>query len=105
MSRPISKSAMIAAALALAGQAATADVMDGRFHDHMYGGGFSYGGFGMMLLFWGGLIVLAVFAFRALTQNQKATKDSDAINILRSRLAKGEIDPEEYESRRKVLEG
>jgi putative membrane protein len=57
---------------------------------------------GMMVFFWGGLIVLAVFAIRAFT----GTKSNDhALDILRRRLAGGEITQEDYEKTRKALQG
>lgn len=56
---------------------------------------------GMMLLFWGGLMVLAVFAFRAVT-GPKQTGDA-ALDVLRRRLAAGEITPEEFDKTKKSL--
>lgn len=65
------------------------------------------GGFGafwmavVMLLFWGGLITLGVLAIRAIT-SPRATADG-ALDVLRRRLAAGEITPEEFEKTKKVL--
>jgi putative membrane protein len=57
---------------------------------------------GMMVLFWGGIIVLAVFAIRAFT----GTKSNDqAMDVLRRRLAGGEITQDEFEKTRKALQG
>jgi putative membrane protein len=57
---------------------------------------------GMMVLFWGGIIVLAVVAIRAFT----GPKSNDlALDVLRRRLAGGEITPEEFEKTRKALQG
>ena len=57
---------------------------------------------GMMVLFWGGIIVLAAFAFRAFA----GTKGNDqALEVLRRRLAGGEITQDEFEKTRKVLQG
>jgi putative membrane protein len=57
---------------------------------------------GMMVVFWGGIIVLAVFAIRAFN----APKSNDpAMDILRHRLAGGEITQEEFEKTRKALQG
>jgi putative membrane protein len=56
----------------------------------------------MMVLFWGGIIVLAAFVIRAFT----GPKGNDqAIDILRRRLAGGEITQEEFEKTRKALQG
>ena len=58
----------------------------------------------MMLLFWGGLIVLVVWAVRGFSGRRPAGADS-ALDILRRRLAAGEISPEDYEQARKALQG
>jgi putative membrane protein len=56
----------------------------------------------MMLLFWGGIVALVVFAVRALSGG----KGSDqAIDMLRRRLASGEITRDEFDKTRKVLDG
>ncbi|MDQ6880113.1 MAG: SHOCT domain-containing protein [Candidatus Dormibacteraeota bacterium] len=57
---------------------------------------------GVMALFWGGIIVLAIFAIRAFT----GPKGNDqAMNILRRRLASGEISQDDFEKTRKALQG
>jgi putative membrane protein len=82
-----------------------------------WGPGFGWGGmmFGglMMLLFWGGLIALAFFAFRAFSRSGSwqsrdsartvAHGDDRALTILKERYAKGEIDKEQYERMRADL--
>jgi putative membrane protein len=56
----------------------------------------------MMILFWGGIFVLAAFVIRSFT----GTKSNDpAIDILRRRLASGEITQDEFEKMRKALQG
>jgi putative membrane protein len=70
-------------------------------------GGWIVGGL-MMLLFWGGLIALAVFTVRAFTnskQDNSAQKppDESALDILKRRYARGEIDKAEYEAIRSDL--
>jgi putative membrane protein len=57
---------------------------------------------GMMVLFWGGIIVLLVFAIRAFT-GPKGT--DQALDVLRRRLAGGEITQDEFEKTRKALQG
>ena len=73
-----------------------------------WGSGYGWGmwifGTLMMLLFWGGLIALAIFVVRALA-GPKQTSGESAIEILRRRLAAGEITPEEFERTRKILQG
>jgi putative membrane protein len=71
--------------------------------------GMIFGGL-MMLLFWGGLIALGFFAFRALTrsgggQSTNATRTTapngdGALAILKERYARGEIDKAQYEQMR-----
>ena len=57
---------------------------------------------GMMVLFWGGIIVLAVVAIRAFS----GPKGYDpAMDVLRRRLAGGEITQDEFEKTRKALQG
>jgi putative membrane protein len=56
----------------------------------------------MMVLFWGGIVVLTVVAIRAFT----GPKSNDqALDVLRRRLASGEITPEEFDKTRKALQG
>lgn len=55
-----------------------------------------------MLLFWGGIAALIVFAIRAFTGQRSGDQ---AMDVLRRRLASGEISEEEYEKTRKVLQG
>lgn len=57
---------------------------------------------GVMVLFWGGLIALAVFAVRAFTGPRG---NGQPIDVLRRRLAVGEITQEEFEKTRKALQG
>ena len=73
---------------------------------HMMGWGYGMlGGFGM-LLFWGVIIVLlVVFArsFMGRSSSQEPRPGQTALDILQERYAKGEIDKEEYEERRKTM--
>lgn len=92
------------AALSVAGPAA-AEAHAPYYYGHMYGLGGGLLGLGMMVLFWGGIIVLVVLAVRWLSGREAPPAGrSDAIEILRERLARGEIDAEEYQARRRVLE-
>ena len=76
-------------------------------HPMMSDGGYGFGfmGVGMMVAFWGILIVLGYFALRWLIDRGQQANRPDALDILKERLARGEIDPGEYEARRKVLQG
>lgn len=73
-----------------------------RGWDHMQGWGMMWGG-GWMLLFWAVVIALAVFVFRRYGRTSGANRP-DALDILRERYARGEIDDAEFEARRRVLE-
>ena len=54
----------------------------------------------IQLVFWGGLIVLLIWAFRRFT----ASRNSDsALSILNERFARGEIDQQEYDTRKAAL--
>ena len=55
----------------------------------------------MMLLFWGGLIALAVWAIRSFAVNRNI---DPALEVLRRRLAAGEITQDEYEKTKRALE-
>lgn len=56
----------------------------------------------MMVLVWGGIITVAVFAVRAFTGPRAGDQ---ALEVLRQRLASGEISQEEFEKTRKALQG
>lgn len=57
----------------------------------------------IMLAFWVLVIVSIVWLIRA-TDKPKVTERDQPLHILDERLARGEIDPEDYERRRRVLE-
>jgi putative membrane protein len=73
-------------------------------YGHMMGGGFGAVGALMMLVFWGAIIAAAVVAVRWLMERDGKVRQPDALDILKERLARGEIDPEEYQARRKALD-
>jgi len=73
-------------------------------------GGWGMGWFGMvfMIIFWGLLIVGLVFFIRWLIQATKGEKDvignsSNALDIIKERYAKGEIDKEGFENKKRIL--
>lgn len=74
------------------------------------GMGFSFIGLILMLVFWGGLIVLAVWLVRALfAGNHQSTKSShgsasSARQILDQRYARGEINREQYDAMKRDIE-
>ena len=69
------------------------------------GMGFGHGLFGIlwMIVFWGGLIALIVFAVRYFARSSDRTgsakSDDRAIDLLRERFARGEIDRDEFDDR------
>ncbi|MDK1019588.1 MAG: SHOCT domain-containing protein [Actinomycetota bacterium] len=65
------------------------------------------GGMGMiwMLLFWVGIVVLVVWAVRSVGDNTVRRDTSNrAMEILEERYARGEIDRDEFHTRRSDLE-
>ena len=56
----------------------------------------------VMLVFWGGLIVLIVWAVRQFTPGQRSSAE-EPMEILRRRLAAGEITPEHYDVEQKPM--
>ena len=67
---------------------------------------FGFGG-GFMWLFWILLIAIILWAVKAAvgSNNNPSEKQKSALDILKERYAKGEIDQEEFEQKRKNLGG
>ncbi|WP_407270655.1 SHOCT domain-containing protein [Radiobacillus sp. PE A8.2] len=65
------------------------------------GGGFPMMMFGgvFMLVFWGLVIWLIVLAIQKLSQGGKSSQIDNAVNILRQRYSRGEIETDEYRQR------
>jgi len=77
----------------------------------MMGSGYGMGWLGpvFMLIFLIAVIVSIVFIVKSLASSQKhgihgAVHGDSALEILRKRYARGEIDKEEFEEKRKTLE-
>ena len=63
-------------------------------------------GMWLMLLFWGALIALAVWAIIRTTRRRSPTTSAESPRqILDRRFAAGEVDAEQYGEARRVLEG
>lgn len=54
----------------------------------------------MMLIFWGALIAVAVWAIRS---GFGQRREGDAMNVLRRRLAAGEISQEDFDKTKRIL--
>ncbi len=101
--------AVIAATAALADPGGEYDGFRGH---HMWDGGWggAYMGFGAMLLFWGLVIAVVVLGARWLAGDStrrdgpgRGERDR-ALDILRERFARGEIDAAEFAARKRALE-
>lgn len=87
--------------------AVQADTWGGGWHDG-WGWGHMFFGFFMMLLFWGGLIILIILAVRWMGSGPARGGDglaqgNRALDILEERYARGEIDKEEFQERKQLL--
>ncbi len=76
--------------------------------DYGMGPGMMWGGWGMgwifMIIFWGLLIVGLIFLIRYFMGATKAGKGEEtALEILKKRYARGEIDKEEFEQKKRDL--
>ena len=59
----------------------------------------------MMVLFWGGLILLFVWAVRVNRGAHAEGSSENAIEVLKRRFAAGEITQDEFDKTRRVLHG
>lgn len=87
----------------------------GRMMGGWGNGGYGYGGYGgwygwmsiMPLIFMIGIALLMVYLFRRSSSKIKTAgfrEKNNALDILRERYARGEIDTAEYQSRKQDLE-
>jgi putative membrane protein len=60
-------------------------------------------GWTMMIVFWGVIVALVVWAIRS-TATTRTGSTSDALGILEHRYAAGEIDRDEFEERKRILD-
>lgn len=80
-----------------------ADTYDGFGH-MMWGGGYGMWGGLMMVIFWALIIGLIFLAVRGFSNRTDTETGQSAMDILRERYARGEIDEDEFERRRAKLE-
>lgn len=79
-----------------------ADTYDG--FGHMMGGGHGILGGLMMVIFWALIIGLIFLAVRGFSSRSGTGTGQTAMDILRERYARGEIDEDEFDQRRAKLE-
>ena len=72
-------------------------------YGNMFGWGWGLGGGIMMLLFWAVIILLIVWAIKKFNGPSNDHVNLSAPDILKERYAKGEINKEEFESKKKDL--
>ena len=73
-----------------------------RMHP-MWSWGWGFGMIGMMLLFWAVVIFAGVTGIRWFIGQTKQPRGDSAMEILRERFARGEIEKEEFEAKKKEL--
>ena len=66
-------------------------------------GPFSWIGVVWMVLFWGAIIALIVWAVKRFTSGSDSNRKNDALDIARERYARGDISKEEFDQIRKSL--
>jgi putative membrane protein len=69
----------------------------------MMWGAWGFGMMIMMILFWGLIIVAVVVGIRWLVGQGKESRPDSALEILRQRYARGEIDKDEFEAKKRDL--
>jgi len=75
----------------------------GRGMHPMMWGAWGFGMMFMMVLFWVLVVIGIVLAIRWLVSQGKESRSDSALEILRQRYARGEINKEEFESRKRDL--
>lgn len=73
--------------------------------DYGFGVGWMLFGSIFMILFWVAVILLIVWLYKQITGDKAAQKADTALDILRMRYAKGEINKEEFDRMKRDLEG
>jgi putative membrane protein len=72
--------------------------------DGMFSGGMFFGGGILMWLFWIVLLVVLVYVLKDIfSAGNKSSSPDDAMEILKRRFARGEIDEAEFERRKQQL--
>ena len=61
-------------------------------------------GMAWSVIFWGGIVLLAVWGIRALGRRQQVPGHPDPLAVVKERYARGEITREQYQEMRSDLE-
>ena len=69
---------------------------------HHFSAGFGWVMVALMVIFWGVIIALAIWGIKRLSKNSSGSK-SNALEIVRERYARGEINKEQFEELKKDL--
>lgn len=73
-----------------------------RMHP-MWGSGWGIGMMIMMALFWGAIMVAVILGMRWFVGESKNSPGDSAMTILRERFARGEIEKDEFETKKREL--
>lgn len=73
-----------------------------RMHP-LWGWGWGIGMMALMLLFWGVMIFAGVAGIRRFIGQSKAPRPNSVMEVLRERFARGEIDKDEFEAKKREL--
>jgi len=76
--------------------------MYGLYNNYGFGMMNGFGGWIMMIVFWVLLVLFVVWIVREIS-NHNRNSSARALEILKERYAKGEINKEEFESKKKDL--
>jgi len=86
---------------------ADAQMMYPGYGHEDWGWGHAIAGPFMMILFWGGIILVIIFAVRGFgggaPRHPEPSKRNNALEILNERFARGEIEKEEFEERKRLI--
>jgi len=75
----------------------------GGHHMMSYGGGYGFVGYFAMIIFWLGVVGIIIYLVAHLSSQKNNANSDSAINILKERYAKGEINKDEFEAKKKDL--
>ena len=70
----------------------------------MHGDGYMFFGDGFMWIFWIVLVVVIALLLKQIAGSTNKSKEQDALEVLKQRYAKGEVDEAEYQKKKSMLE-